>query len=180
MANPQQPELRRSERNEALSPDAMQGRLEASRHVEPDERGPGPVPESNRSGHHDDEDQDKPDLDAFAEKLGIVDPEARPGDPEEGAEEAEALMGGGSRAEPAADGPFGSSDAAELLSDEAQPLPEVASIEVGRGGPAEPGLALAALCTRVVFAPWILVGRLAERAQSRMIVVIEHRGRSRP
>jgi len=29
------------------------------------------VPEANRTGHHPEVDQDKPDLDAFAERLGV-------------------------------------------------------------------------------------------------------------
>jgi hypothetical protein len=32
----------------------------------------GPVPEDNRPGHHPDHEQDKPDPDAFARRLGLV------------------------------------------------------------------------------------------------------------
>ena len=33
----------------------------------------GPVPPENRPGHHPEQEQDKPDLDAFAQRLGIGD-----------------------------------------------------------------------------------------------------------
>ena len=39
----------------------------------------GPVPAENQPGHHPAEEQDKPDLDAFAAKLGTAPPEDRPG-----------------------------------------------------------------------------------------------------
>lgn len=53
-----------------MDPDAVPKR---SQHQAPDDpgTGPGPVPEDNRQGHHPDHDQDQPDLDAFAERLGI-------------------------------------------------------------------------------------------------------------
>lgn len=35
-------------------------------------RQPAPVPEEQRPGHHPEHEQDKPDLDAFAERFGIV------------------------------------------------------------------------------------------------------------
>ena len=58
--------------------------------VDPDA---GPVPEDNLPGHHPDHDQDRPDLDAVAAKLGTV----PPGDREEAAgpsaaERVEALL----------------------------------------------------------------------------------------
>ena len=36
------------------------------------------VPPENRPGHHPEEEQDKPDIDAFAAKLGTSPPEDRP------------------------------------------------------------------------------------------------------
>lgn len=77
MAKPQQAELRRSGQVPALDPDATESRLEA--HDRPGSSGPqGPVPEDQRPGHHPDEEQDKPDMDAFAERLGIVSDEEEP------------------------------------------------------------------------------------------------------
>lgn len=37
----------------------------------------GPVPPENQPGHHPAEEQDKPDLNAFAQKLGTVEPSER-------------------------------------------------------------------------------------------------------
>ena len=72
MAKPQQPELRRSGRVPALEPDASESKLSAER----PHRGSDPdgrrVPEDQRPGHHPDQEQDQPDLDKFAERLGIV------------------------------------------------------------------------------------------------------------
>jgi hypothetical protein len=71
MSKPQQPELRRSGFVPALDPDATESELAA--HERPGTKGrTGPVPEEQRPGHHPDEEQDKPDLDKFAERLGIV------------------------------------------------------------------------------------------------------------
>jgi len=44
--------------------------------VPPDSAPTGPVPDDNQPGHHADHEQDKPDLDAFARKLGVVDTDA--------------------------------------------------------------------------------------------------------
>lgn len=69
MANPQQPELRRSEQTPALSPDAIESELESA---QPDLIGddtPGPIDGPPRADH-DVDDQDKPDLDDVAEQLG--------------------------------------------------------------------------------------------------------------
>ena len=41
------------------------------------EASPGPVPAENQPGHHPAEEQDKPDLDKFAAKLGTMEPEER-------------------------------------------------------------------------------------------------------
>jgi len=71
MAKPQQPELRRSGTVPALDPDAAESDLQA--HRRPGDSGTGgPIPEDQRPGHHPEQEQDKPDLDKFAERLGIV------------------------------------------------------------------------------------------------------------
>lgn len=43
----------------------------------------GPVPEDNQPGHHPAHEQDQPDLDALAARLGAVPPEERPDAPSE-------------------------------------------------------------------------------------------------
>ena len=71
MAKPQQPELRRSERVPSLSPDASEAELSAQSvpaTTDPD----APIPEEQRPGHDPEFDQDKPDMDAMAERLGVV------------------------------------------------------------------------------------------------------------
>jgi hypothetical protein len=78
MPNPQQPELRRSAKTAFQDPDAVGGQLEAQR--VPDADGDaGPVPPGNRPGpkrgRANKAPQDKPDLDAFAAKLGIDEPD---------------------------------------------------------------------------------------------------------
>jgi len=68
MATPQQRELARNEKVPALSPDASETELGGQPDV--DDRGrTGPVPEDNLPGHHPEEEQDKPDGDAFLRKL---------------------------------------------------------------------------------------------------------------
>jgi hypothetical protein len=71
MAKPQQPELRRSGRVEALDPDATAAVRTADRRLDVSDSN-GPVPRAQRRGHHPDEEQDKPDLDKFAERLGVA------------------------------------------------------------------------------------------------------------
>jgi hypothetical protein len=72
MSNPQQPELARSRKTPAQDQDAVAGVVEGQR--VPDSSGPGgPVPADNQPGHHPPEEQDKPDLNAFAAKLGVPD-----------------------------------------------------------------------------------------------------------
>lgn len=71
MAKPQQPELRRSERVPALDPDASESVLSAETvpsSTDPD----GPIPAEQRPGHRPEHEQDKPDMDAMAERLGVV------------------------------------------------------------------------------------------------------------
>ena len=77
MAKPQQAELRRSGKVPALDPDASVAKLSAQ--DVPSTSGPdGAIPEEQRPGHHPDHEQDKPDLDKFAQRLGIVSDEEEP------------------------------------------------------------------------------------------------------
>jgi hypothetical protein len=60
MSNPQQPEIRRSERGEIVQ-DATKSRTGGPT----DAKGnTGPVPEDNQPGHHPEHEQDQPDLPA--------------------------------------------------------------------------------------------------------------------
>ena len=70
MSNPQQPELRRSEHGATVERSAKE---HADDHLgaPPDELPEHLVPEDNRPGAHRDTPQDQPDLDAFAERLGL-------------------------------------------------------------------------------------------------------------
>ena len=71
MSNPQQPEIARSRKTPAQDPDSVAGVLEAQ--DQPGVGGPaGPIPADNQPGHHPAKEQDKPDLDAFAARLGVV------------------------------------------------------------------------------------------------------------
>ncbi len=79
MSNPQQPELARSRKTPALDPDAVATVLDGQPEVGADAPR-GPVPVENQPGHHPAEEQDKPDMAAFAEKLGTMDPGQRTGD----------------------------------------------------------------------------------------------------
>jgi hypothetical protein len=73
MARPQQPELARSAKTD-LDPDHVETGLQGQK--APATGGEtGPVPPENQPGHHPPKEQDKPDLDAFAARLG-TDPEA--------------------------------------------------------------------------------------------------------
>jgi hypothetical protein len=72
MSNPQQPELARSRKTPAQDQDAVAGVVEGQR--QPGAEGPtGPVPADNQPGHHPPKEQDKPDLESFAERMGITD-----------------------------------------------------------------------------------------------------------
>jgi hypothetical protein len=71
MAKPQQAELRRSGKVPALDPDASVAKLSAQ-DVPTTSGSDGAVPADQRPGHHPDDEQDKPDLDKFAARLGIV------------------------------------------------------------------------------------------------------------
>ena len=73
MGRPQQPELARSAKTD-LDPDHVETGLQGQKR--PETRGEtGPVPPGNQPGHHPPDEQDKPDLDAFAARLG-TDPKA--------------------------------------------------------------------------------------------------------
>ena len=77
MAKPQQAELRRSGKVPALDPDASVAKLSAQ-DVPTASDADDAVPEDQRPGHHPDHEQDKPDLDKFAARLGIVSDEETP------------------------------------------------------------------------------------------------------
>lgn len=90
MSNPQQPELARSRKTPAQDQDAVAAVVEGQR--QPETSGPtGPVPAANQPGHHPAEEQDKPDIDAFAQKAGTMDPAERE-------EREDAVAGTGGRA----------------------------------------------------------------------------------
>ena len=76
MSNPQQPELARSRKTPAQDQDAVAAVVDGQRHPGADEAR-GPVPAENQPGHHPAEEQDKPDVDAFAAKLGTMPPAER-------------------------------------------------------------------------------------------------------
>lgn len=76
MSNPQQPELARSRKTPAQDQDAVAAVVEGQR--APGADAPrGPVPPENQPGHHPETEQDKPDINAFAAKLGTMPPEER-------------------------------------------------------------------------------------------------------
>jgi hypothetical protein len=76
MSNPQQPELARSRKTPAQDPDAVANVLDGQRDIGADAPR-GPVPPENQAGHHPAEEQDQPDLDKFAAKLGTMEPAQR-------------------------------------------------------------------------------------------------------
>lgn len=76
MSNPQQPELARSRKTPSLDQDAVAAVVDGQRHPGADEAR-GPVPAENQPGHHPAEEQDKPDANAFAAKLGTMPPPER-------------------------------------------------------------------------------------------------------
>lgn len=87
MAKPQQPELRRSGKVPDLDPDATEAVLSAQDEPKTS-RTRKKVPEEQRPGHHPDEEQDKPDMEKFAERLGIVSEDEEPDDAPRVEEEA--------------------------------------------------------------------------------------------
>jgi hypothetical protein len=76
MSNPQQPELARSRKTPAQDGDAVAGVLDGQRDIGADAPR-GPVPPENQPGHHPADEQDQPDLDRFAAKLGTMEPSER-------------------------------------------------------------------------------------------------------
>jgi hypothetical protein len=70
MGRPQDNRLQRSG-NTPLDPDHIETEVQTQPHAPRDEPGGGPVPEDNQPGHHPAHDQDKPDLEQFAEALGV-------------------------------------------------------------------------------------------------------------
>lgn len=71
MSKPQQPEIARSRKTPSQDPDSAAAVIEGSR-PPVDDGAQGPVPPDNQPGHHPPEEQDKPDLNAFAERLGTA------------------------------------------------------------------------------------------------------------
>lgn len=72
MGRPQEQELQRSG-NTPLDPDHVAAQAAHHPPAPHDEPHRGPVPPDNRAGHHPDHEQDQPDLDEFAEALGVTD-----------------------------------------------------------------------------------------------------------
>ena len=71
MSTPQQPELARSRKQPHQDPDAVASLVEG-RSMPASEGRTGPVPPENQPGHRPPHDQDQPDLDAFAARLGVA------------------------------------------------------------------------------------------------------------
>lgn len=100
----------------------------------------GPVPEANRPGHHEPEEQDRPDLDAFAERLGIVTEDQSSSGPPQEAAAPDAVV-------------------AVTADDESM------SAETPAGS--VPGRSVALwIGTRAFLGPWIVAGRAAEALQN--------------
>ncbi|MDQ3978278.1 MAG: hypothetical protein M3314_01825 [Actinomycetota bacterium] len=103
MANPQQPELARSRKTPAQDQDSVAGVVEGQRDV--GATAPrGPVPPENQPGNHPEQEQDKPDLDAFAARFGIAEdggPEQTGGAPEV-AERVQGTVSGITKSKPGA------------------------------------------------------------------------------
>ncbi len=72
MSNPQQPELARSRKTPSQDQDAVASVVDGQSTPSTEGR-TGPVPADNQPGHHPEKEQDNPDLDAFAAKLGVTD-----------------------------------------------------------------------------------------------------------
>ena len=70
MSTPQQPELRRSGLGQS-DPASAKSDVEVTTRAPSGDAGIGPVPEDNEPGHHPDIEQDQPDPDEAAAKLGI-------------------------------------------------------------------------------------------------------------
>ncbi|MFP5319318.1 MAG: LPXTG cell wall anchor domain-containing protein [Acidimicrobiia bacterium] len=72
MSNPQQPELARSRKTPSQDQDAVAAVVDGQSTPSTEGR-TGPVPAENQPGHRPEKEQDKPDLDDFAAKLGVTD-----------------------------------------------------------------------------------------------------------
>lgn len=72
MANPQQPELARSRKTPHQDQDSVAAIVEGQQDLSGNAPR-GPVPPENQPGNHPEQEQDKPDLDAFAERFGTGD-----------------------------------------------------------------------------------------------------------
>jgi hypothetical protein len=70
MGRPQDSRLQRSG-NTPIDPDHIDTEVQTQPPAPREEPGGGPVPPENQPGHHPAAEQDKPDLDQFAERLGI-------------------------------------------------------------------------------------------------------------
>jgi hypothetical protein len=70
MGRPQDNRLQRSG-NTPIDPDHIATEVTTRPDAPRDETGDGPIPDENRPGHHPPVEQDKPDLDDFAERLGV-------------------------------------------------------------------------------------------------------------
>jgi hypothetical protein len=150
--SPAQPEVHRSGRT-PLDPDHVDTTVEVEPRAPAEEPGGGPVPDANRPGRHPETEQDKPDLDAFAERFGTT---PRPDEPAEGAPddvdpgngttdppatgqpEADDAPGSGTTPHPQ-DPAEGAPDAVdESLSGE-RSRPDADARSAGRGSGSEPG-----------------------------------------
>jgi hypothetical protein len=69
MSKPQQPELGRSGHTPVVEGQHAKEVIQGQDQPEA-EGSTGPVPEANRPGHHPDNEQDKPDPEAFRDRLG--------------------------------------------------------------------------------------------------------------
>jgi hypothetical protein len=78
MPNPQQPELRRSGLGATVD-DSAKVAVQSER-AERTSGDTGPVPEANQPGHHPDHEQDEPDLDSFADRMGVQSDDPDPTD----------------------------------------------------------------------------------------------------
>jgi len=72
MSNPQQPEVARSRKTPAQDQDAVASAVDGQPTPTTEGR-TGPVPPENQPGHRPENEQDKPDLDDFAARLGVTD-----------------------------------------------------------------------------------------------------------
>lgn len=93
MARPQSEHLQRSG-NTPIDPDHIATEVETQPHAPRDEPGGGPIPPENQPGHHPAQDQDKPDLDQFAKRLGVTNPDERDANGDAGGDGGKGDAGG--------------------------------------------------------------------------------------